>query len=185
MSAAARQLIYIVGAPGSGKTTLMRAVTDPWTRHSIDTPAGSPRKLPRDLLFNAAGDLVAVELGKRRGTFSGTDALGMTAIEAAVPWLGTMEAQTVLCEGARLANARFLSAAISFGYTVHLLHLSHPRVEEWRAKRAAQLGKEQKASWVKGAATRAANLVANPPAGVETYTGGPSTLYRTIKELMA
>lgn len=171
-------LVYLIGEPGAGKSTLMSSVTSRYLRVPIE---GKPR---RDGLFHRRGDLAAVELGCRRGAFSGTDALGMTVIEQAVPYLAQQESHVLLAEGARLANARFLTAAVDAGYVVSLLLLDHPRIAEWRDARAAKLGKAQSESWVRGARTRAHNLADNPPAGVAVTRGNVESITAYIEECL-
>jgi hypothetical protein len=78
---------------------------------------------------------------------------------------GRRETSLLLAEGARLANERFLTAAVVSGWAVTLVHLD-PRGagEERRAKRAAELGKPpQNPSWVKGRITAARNLTLTAP----------------------
>jgi hypothetical protein len=164
-----RVLLYMSGEPGAGKSTLMAELTRGLYRVPLPPAADAPA---RDLLRQPLGALmedVAVELGRRRDSFSGTDALPQTAITAAETYLrsGLAERETtlLLAEGARLANGRFLRAATATGWTVVLVHLHAPAAAaERRAKRAAELGKpEQNPSWVKGRATAARNLALAAP----------------------
>src|SRR5947208_9892815 len=103
-------LIYLIGAPGSGKSTVMAAATAHLHRTAL------PGRPARDLLTDTTGP-IAVELGARRGSFSGTDALPMDAVRHAEAWLRDTHpgAPLVLGEGARLGNARFLQAAVQAG----------------------------------------------------------------------
>lgn len=160
-----RILAYLAGEPGTGKTTAMRRFTDRWLRVPL---AGCPA---RDALADPRTGVVgAVELGRRRGTFSGTDALPMDVVVAAEAYLrhgrAALEAPVLLAEGARLANRRFLAAAVEAGYDAHLVVLDGPAVAA--ARRAAR-GTGQSEAWVRGAATRAARLAANPGAGVTVH----------------
>jgi hypothetical protein len=168
------RLVYLSGEPGVGKSTLMREVTAGWERIYLPKePDAAPH---RDLLFHRdhPGVCCAVELGRVRDSFSGTDALASDCINEAEAWLRTgkaaRESALVLAEGARLANRRFLTAAVESGYRVQLLHLSGLSLAaSRRANRARVLGKpEQNASWVKGRRTAAANLALHAPEwGVE------------------
>lgn len=154
-----KSLIYVVGEPGAGKSTAMAAATSEYTRHPQQAP------LAHDLLVDES-QIVAVELGKRRGTFSGTDALAMNAITRAEQLLRETLAPVVLGEGARLGNRRFLEHAVGLGYEVTLYHLTTPHAEKQRGERGA----EQTESWVKGARTRAANIAAANIPGVDHVT---------------
>ena len=173
------QLIYLVGSPGAGKSTLMSELTSRWTR----TPA--PEGMTRDYLLDPqTSSLEAVELGKRRKTFSGTDALGQSVIEVAIPWMiGQTETALVFAEGARLGNRRFLTTCAAAGYAVILGFLEHPYEEQWRAARALALGREQNPVWVKGCATAARNLANDPGPGVTVLSGHPDVLRREIEDL--
>lgn len=161
------QLLLIVGEPGAGKTSAMRE----GTKHLSRLTMPKDQYPARDALLDPSG-VQAVELGAQRGVFSGTDALPMDANPKACAYIQNPPEQpaVVLAEGARLANRRFLQAAVDAGAQVTLLHLDNPQADAWRAARAEQLGKTQNEQWVKGRATAARNLAANPPAGVHVVT---------------
>ncbi|QHB37309.1 terminase small subunit [Mycobacterium phage BirdsNest] len=173
------RLIYLIGAPGSGKSTLMARLTSHLER---EPQTGGP--VAHDLLRFLDGVVAGAEIGRRRELFGGTDALPASIIEKAIPWVQSRPYELLLAEGARLANQRFLMAAREAGYEVHLAHLDHPDVEEWRAKRSEEIGKVQDASWVKGRTTASAKLaehfVRHPELGVRVYNGHPD---RLIEEL--
>jgi hypothetical protein len=188
-----RCLVYLSGEPGAGKSTLMAELT----RGLYRVPAPPSEAAPaRDLLRRPLGALmedVAVELGKRRDSFSGTDALPQAVITTAEAYLltGRASAETslLLAEGARLANERFLVAALTSGWAVTLVHLD-PRGagEERRAKRAAELGKPpQNPSWVRGRITAARNLTLTAPARgaevllLDSSTGTPAALAAAVQ----
>lgn len=147
-------LLYIVGPPGAGKSTLMAELT----RHCDRLTATGP--VPHDLLCRPRGDDqnadVAVEIGRRRAAFSGTDALGMSIQSKAVEWIATRPHALVLAEGARLGTTGFLLAARRAAYRVVLVHLDPP--PDALAGRRAQRGSNQNPAWMRGAATRARRL---------------------------
>lgn len=131
----------------------------------------------RTLLGSPRGQVAAIELGRRRrGGFSGTDALPMAIVGQAESYLrsGQAAAETslLLAEGARLAVRRFLVAAVESGWDVHLAHLTGP--PEVAAARRAARGSTQSPSWVRGAATRAARLADDPGPGVTVHRIDPS-----------
>lgn len=164
-------MIYLVGQPGSGKSTLMRRLTYGFNRLPCDIP------VPHDQLIESiTGAVTHAEIGRQRGDFSGTDALASSIITRAVPWILSRPYQVVLGEGARLGNHRFLTAATE-GYDVVLAVLDHADAEGWREIRSKQLGKFQNAGWVKGRLTASRNLADNPPDGVEVVRGHPDDLY--------
>lgn len=156
------RLIYVVGPPGSGKSTLMAALTEGC--HRVPVQSGG---MPRDLLYRGE-DFVGCELGKRRASFSGTDALHMGIHPTAVKWIGVTTDPVVYAEGQRLATRKFLRAALDAGREVDLLWLDPP----WEladARRKAR-GSRQDPTWVKAATTRANNLAsAAEPMGVRVH----------------
>jgi hypothetical protein len=175
------RLLYLCGEPGVGKTWTMDRLTEHWSRLPLAPEADAPA---RDALVDdGTGAVAAVELGRRRDAFSGTDALPQTVITVAETYLtsGRARAETnlLLAEGARLANLRFLGAAADSGWLVLLVNLIGPELAaERRAKRAAALGRpEQAASWVTGRRTACANLAiaAALLPGLAVYTADASS----------
>lgn len=142
-------LVYFFGPPGCGKSTLMAELTKNCERSAVAS------RLPHDVLFRD-GNLVGVELGRRRAAFSGTDALSMSIQPKAVSWIGLRPHGLVLGEGARLATVGFMDAAEAAGYRVTPFYLEAS--EELLAQRRRQRGSQQNETWMRGAATRAANL---------------------------
>lgn len=179
------RMIYLVGAPGAGKSTLMARLTDGLARATV-TGTAVGHGVTHDMLFDpVTGELLAAELGAQRTMFGGTDALPSSIIERAIPWVQTMPYGLILGEGARLANKRFLSAAVDAGYEVVLGVLDHADVDTWRAARADQSGREQNASWVKGQTTVTANLAtwAERTDGITVYRGHPDDLVAVLEPL--
>jgi ribose 1,5-bisphosphokinase PhnN len=152
---AAVRLIYVVGPPGSGKSTLMAGLT----AGLIRVPTTDAR-LPRDELYSN-GLRVGVELGRQRGDFSGTDALAMNIHPLACAWVAATTVPLIFGEGQRLGTRGFLSAAAGAGRLVDLIHLDPP-AEVCAARRAAR-GSRQQETWVRGATTRATRLASEAP----------------------
>ena len=153
------RMIYLVGQPGAGKSTLMAALTKglvrcPWDEHTVAHD---------QLVDRVTGEVVGAELGKQRGAFSGTDALASSIIDKAVPWVQSQPYDLLLAEGARLANRRFIDAATGAGYAVIVALLDHDDADTWRKRRSKALGREQSPSWVKGRLTASRNLAATYP----------------------
>lgn len=153
-----KALLYLIGAPGVGKSSLMAELTAGCARYERLTP------LPHDVLLDPDGVPVAAELGRRRERFSGTDALAMNVSPAACAWLrdGNPWAELVLAEGDRLAHAGFLRAAADGGYVVTLAHLTAD--QDTLDRRCAERGSAQSPTWRRGRTTKAANLAARFPA---------------------
>lgn len=151
------KVIYLIGAPGAGKTTLTAEFTKDW----VDT-ANHENPIKFRSHHTPQGD--ALSLGWLRPAFGGTDTLGNTAILQIEPWLPNIakEYSIIYGEGDRLANSRFFELAKSVG-DFHLFYLNtNPMISaERRAKRSAETGKTQNPTWVKGRETKHKNLAFN------------------------
>lgn len=150
------KLLYIIGEPGAGKTTLVKHLT---------------RKVPSEVRtwpyvsWTHYTDKLA-QLGYDRGTFGGTDALGMAAQKHVLGWIGlggttvNKSYEYVLAEGDRLANGKFFEAVkeAEVELTVVLLQASPAVLEARRSARNALIGKSQDARWLKTRETKVRNL---------------------------
>ena len=144
------QLVYFMGLPGVGKSTLVTALTG----HLVRIPQDKP--VPHELLEHPVrAHLAAVEVGRSRISARGTDALSMSIMPKAIDWIRNRPSRLVLAEGDRLASMRFFTAAQAAGYHVTLVHChAEPALVEQR-----QPGKSRSASWLRGQATKVRNLL--------------------------
>jgi GTPase SAR1 family protein len=140
-----RIMLYVIGEPGVGKTTLLRRALAGSEPEIIEQPVPHTRY---------PGGLVAI--GRERGTFSGTDALCMSIQPRALEWLNTLDAPAVIAEGDRLGNAKFIEAARAQGWTVTIALITAP--EEVIIERRAERGSNQNPSWLEGRRTKVNNL---------------------------
>jgi P-loop Nucleotide Kinase3 len=141
--------LYLIGEPGSGKSTFMRALTD----EAIGVPY---RKPVAHLLWNQH----VVELGARRGAFAGTDAMPMNVQPRAVAFLEAYPCDYWLAEGDRLANDKFFTTVTEMGYQLNVV-LIDPGEEvaaRRRRQRAKFVGKTQNETWVVGRKTKTLRL---------------------------
>lgn len=146
-------LVYLIGPPAAGKSTLMAALTAGCQRHARTDP------LAHDVLVDPhEGVALGAELGRRRARFAGTDALAMNVARRAEAFVAAAPYPLILAEGDRLAYAGFLSLAAAH-YGVHLVHLDVP--EEVTTTRCVARGSHQDGSWRRGRATKAARLFGN------------------------
>ena len=146
-----KPLMYIFGQPGSGKSTLVRTLTQGQT--CLDGRQGG---LPVISYYPAE----VLEIGVERPDFRGTDALSMTIINTACRVLPDINDTCVLAEGDRLAVQRFLAAAAR-SFRLELVYLDTPDevAAERRVQRAIDLNKEpQSGTWVKGRISKARRL---------------------------
>lgn len=139
-----KRLLYFVGEPGVGKSTLVSAITMTWDRYDVAKP-----------FAHIVYENGAIQLGAAHPTFPGTDRLSMSVIGKAIEFVQASEAPLILGEGDRLANIRFLEAA-SENYYVTLVVCTID--EKTLAERRAKRGTEQNATWLQGRRTKVLNL---------------------------
>lgn len=144
--------IYLIGEPGVGKTTTMRALL---TRFQVAEAQKLQGQLWAEPLYDA-NFLVGYHLGKRRSIFSGTDALSMSVCPTAINWLETTQPlpQWLLGEGSRLSTPKFLE--VLHRKTDFLLVLLQAANAETRRE---SRGSSQNATWIRGRVTQANNLL--------------------------
>lgn len=147
--------VYIIGAPGSGKTTALQSALQ-----TLGLPHPTQRNEPIPHL--TYGHAVA-QPGRDRGAFSGTDALAMGINPKACQWLASQPAPTVIGEGDRLANKRFFATAQQVGtLTVVWLDVSSS-VARARCSRRATLHntKPQDPAWWKSRETKVKRIASS------------------------
>lgn len=150
--------LYIVGGPGSGKSTFLRSVLRFEEFGDVEEIA---------IAHNSRGSRIAlrgqpissggVYLGILRDEYPGTDALDNVSHIPAVEWLSGPLPQRIVGEGLVLTTSKFLTALAS-STALMLVHLTCSPEET--ARRFAARGSEQKDSWVQQATTRARNAAA-------------------------
>jgi ribose 1,5-bisphosphokinase PhnN len=151
------RLIYLVGQPGAGKSTLMWALTDGWRDATDKGPGGLwLRWLWTPTSGNELPD--AAEIGRRRDAFSGTDALSMGVMPYAQAWIRATTVPLVLAEGDRLASMKFFDAACNAGREVIVVHVA--TTDAVAIERRRDRGSSQSERWVRGRCTKVARLVA-------------------------
>jgi energy-coupling factor transporter ATP-binding protein EcfA2 len=139
-------LLYVIGEPGAGKSTLVKHLTRGLPYEDTTSPFAFRRY-----------DCGVWELGARRPDFSGTDALGLSVQPVVERTLEGFKPKLVIAEGDRLANAKFFEAARGMGYTLHIVHLAGLGVA---AMQRQIRGSNQNEAWVKGRRTKVYALAA-------------------------
>lgn len=144
------KLLYIIGVPGSGKTTLVKKLTKEVPSEVKTAPYVSWTEYSPE----------CCQLGYDRGTFGGTDALGMAAQKHVQNWLLTCEYKYVLAEGDRLANGKFFQFCREndIDITIVCIDVAEKTSQERREKRNAAIGKQQNEQWLKTRHTKVDNI---------------------------
>lgn len=153
--------IYLIGGPGTGKSTVMQALLDGWepgeyVRFTVREMFG--HWLDHEVLGTGA------YLGRLRPEFPGTDALSRSVQPHAVSWLATLPMlglSWVFGEGERLGNVAFLEA-LALRCRLRVVHLvTTPEVQEKRM--LERPGKLLTPAYVKAKTTGAANVARKVP----------------------
>jgi len=139
-----KELIYLIGQPGSGKSTVAAELFK-------RLPCGQKEEPFAHIVYPNA-----IQLGAQRESFSGTDALPMNVQPKVVPMMKDTDCQYFFGEGDRLANEKFFLAVAGAGIRlrVFFLRTSNATAAERREKR----GSKQDVTWLKGRITKVNNL---------------------------
>lgn len=149
-------LVYLVGIPGAGKSTLMGELTGTCRRERVESS-----RLPHDVL-SVGGQVVGAELG---AAGVGTDALAdrRTVIERATEWIASCPYPLILGEGDRLASRSWFTAADAAGYRVRVFYLEcSPAVAA--ARLAGRAPDPDGGRWLAGSSARAATVAGHAAA---------------------
>lgn len=141
-------LLYMIGIPGSGKSTLMARALE-------GVPVIGQASKPFAHVVYSGG----CQLGRLRKEFSGTDALSMSVQPTVVEWLEkSCPYSIVVAEGDRLGNASFfLRVRQMTDWQLTLVYLDTPL--EVAQQRCKGRGSAQDPTWWRGRVTKVSNLV--------------------------
>lgn len=142
-----KKMVYLIGIPGSGKTTLFRELLGGLAEGAEVVSQPFLHTVYRNGLY---------QLGGERETFGGTDVLPMNVQPKVVEWLGTTKATRIIAEGDRLANDKFFNAVIRQGWMLHVFLLNTPF--DRAGERRDQRGSKQDPKWLAGRITKVRNL---------------------------
>lgn len=158
------EFMYVIGSPGSGKSTLVKELTKDCEKRLSREP------VPNITWMTSTYQIV--EIGYERDSFRGTDATPMSVQPAAIRYVQGRPTDLMLAEGDRLATSGFLSAVQTAGYELTVVHLAPPAsvAEERRKARATELGvPSQNQTWVNGRITKVRNLARQWALNAERY----------------
>ncbi len=147
--------IYLIGAPGSGKTTLTKELQKNWAKVNM---YDKPFKYQE---YESPNLGKVLSLGWDRPHFSGTDTLGNTVITQMPQFYeyAEQDGAAIYGEGDRLASRTFFDLAKRHG-SLYLFYLNtdEQTAAARREARSAETGKTQNQSWARGRATKHRNL---------------------------
>lgn len=147
---------YIIGAPGSGKSTLMAELLADWD-------VGSYTKWHREVFGHwlERGDETGVYLGHLREDYPGTDALSLSAAPRVLEWLESLPllgVDALYAEGMRLSHMSFL-LALHEATDLTVIYVDTPP-DIATARRLARGGKLLSDQFCKIATSKAKNVAA-------------------------
>ena len=141
-----KRMIYMVGYPGSGKTTVMGKVVEKWNFSVEEYP-----------FKHTVYDNDVIQLGYPREIYGGTDGLSFNVQPKVAEWLVACDSPMVLAEGDRLANNKFFETVQLAGWELQVIHLKVPELLAYR--RAWERGSKFDSKWMRGRVTKVDNLV--------------------------
>lgn len=143
-----KTVIGIIGAPGTGKTTLMKQWMERWDWEYHRTG---------QLDHYVSGDLIVLGVYPEGETFGGTDKLSMSIAPQVVEFLDNNEDKVILFEGDRLNSKKFFQEVLDKGWNLRIVALDVPKEE--RERRYEERGSEQDPTWLQGRISKVENVI--------------------------
>lgn len=146
------KVIYVIGLPGSGKTTVMRQFMD---RFGNEWKEERPIDL-LDTMVHEESDFTVRVLGKyhEEEVFAGTDRLSMAVAPKATEWIATNPNEVIVGEGDRLTNKGFFNACKDNLVIIHTVVSDDERERRYRVR-----GSNQPESFIKTCKTKCKNII--------------------------
>lgn len=143
-----KSLIAVIGAPGTGKSTVMKSWMQHWEWEYNRTGL---------LDHYTSGDLIVLGRYDEGETFGGTDRLAMNVMPEAIQFLQDTEEKIIIFEGDRLTSSKFFNAALEAGYELNIINLIV--LDNIREQRYADRGSDQDQKFINGRITKVKNIV--------------------------
>jgi Cdc6-like AAA superfamily ATPase len=143
-----KTVIGIIGAPGTGKSTLMKQWMERWDWEYHRTG---------QLDHYVSGDLIVLGVYPEGETFGGTDKLSMSIAPQVVEFLDSNQDKVILFEGDRLNSKKFFHQVLEKGWNLRIVALDVPKEE--RERRYAERGSEQDPTWLQGRISKVENVI--------------------------
>lgn len=138
----------IIGAPGTGKSTLMKHFMDRWEWDYHRTGL---------IDHYVSGDLIVLGKYDPEEVFGGTDKLSMSCQKEALEFIKSQEGKIVLYEGDRLTSRVFFNDIQEAGIGLTIIALDCP--EDIREERYAARGSAQNQTWLAGRVKKVQNII--------------------------
>jgi tRNA uridine 5-carbamoylmethylation protein Kti12 len=147
-------LLYLIGYPGSGKTTAMRKALGAIRRNG--EPVRTIERVEKQPFAHTIYSDGLIELGYEREVYGGTDTLSLGVQPKVLDWMAKSDAPLIIGEGDRLANSKFFAAVEAQGRAVQIVYLKCPELVA--RHRAWDRGSRFSEPWFKGRITKVNRL---------------------------
>jgi Cdc6-like AAA superfamily ATPase len=143
-----KTIFGIIGAPGTGKTTLMKHWMEnwEWVHHRTG-----------QLDHYVSGDLIVLGVYPDGEVFGGTDKLSMSIAPQVEEFLDNNEDKVILFEGDRLNSKKFFQTVLDKGWNLKIIALDTS--DEERERRYEERGSDQDPTWLQGRISKVENVV--------------------------
>lgn len=145
------KIVYLIGIPGTGKTTVMRKFMSEFEDWKDDRPADL-----LDTQYIKEKKLRVLGKYNDEEVFGGTDRLSMAVAPKAIDWISNVlkTNEMIVGEGDRLNNKKFFE---SCGDSLTIIHLTVSDKE--RQRRYKERGSDQSEKFIQTTKTKVQNIL--------------------------